>query len=138
MTFLPMKIFELCRTCTPCWPCICSTRQIRIAQINYHWFMTLAYLIWPQPICMWDGLMKLAGYTIRYLVKTLEKTRALYPSWLGCSTPTKWIVVDFKMSKTSKISVLDFRGPYGTLKLVSDYVLHWKPYLNLSAILKKV
>ena len=67
--------------------------------------------------------MQLAGDTVRYMSKTLKKTRALYLKWLGRST-------HFERSKTSKIvkirenlSVPDYMGPFVTLKLVLDYVL---------------
>ena len=41
--------------------------------------------------------MQLAGDTVRYISKTLEKTRALYLKWLGRSTPAKWNGTDFEM-----------------------------------------
>ena len=78
--------------------------------------------------------MQIAQDNVRYISKTLEKTRALYLKWLGRSTPAKWNVANFEVSKTSKIvkifenfSVLDFRDPYETLKLILEYRLADNP-----------
>ena len=46
---------------------------------------------------------KVAAVTVRYVSKTLEKTRALYPSLIGRSAPANSKVADFDMSKTFKI-----------------------------------
>ena len=87
-------------------------------------------------MCRWFNLDSRLGPTKSDLspAQTLEKTRALYLKWLGRSTPAKWNVADFEMSKMSKIvkihenfSVLDFRDPYGTLKLILDYGLRDQP-----------
>ena len=61
-------------------------------------------------------------------MKTLEKTRAHIPAGFAVvpRQSETWQIWEVKNIKhCENFSILDYRGPYGTLELILDYGLRW-------------